>query len=64
MSNDPTTGRVLTVPAATAVGTFSFNGAVKYDGAGRIVVTTTAPIRDWANGLPFAADGALCVTAT
>ena len=60
--NDPT-GRVLTVPTALAVGPFTFNGAVKYDGTGRIVVTTTAPIVSWANGLPFAGDGALCVTS-
>jgi len=62
MATDQTTGRLLTVPAPLAVGPFSFNGAIKYDALGRIVVSATAPIFNFCNGLPFAADGALCVT--
>lgn len=49
------------VDALAAVGPFAFNGGLKYDSEGRIVVTTTNPVASYANGLPFDTAGNLCV---
>jgi hypothetical protein len=54
--------KLQTVDALAAVGPFSFMGAIKYDSAGRIVVSSTEPKVVYCNGLPFSASGALCVS--
>ena len=55
--------QVQTVSALAAVGPFSFNGGLKFDNTGRIVVSTTEPKVVYCNGLPFSASGALCVSS-
>lgn len=56
-------GRLPTVDVLAATPPLIFSKGLLSDADGRLVVTTTEPVAHFQNGLPFAADGALCVTA-
>ena len=54
--------RIATVNAVNATLPFIWSNGLKYDSAGRIVVTTTEPVANFSNGLPRSLAGDLCVT--
>lgn len=56
------TDRLPTVGAANAVLPFVWSCGIRYDGEGRIIVTTTGAIVNFLNGLPRDEAGNLCIT--